>query len=103
PQRLDGYRDVLGEVAPELIAHGDYSEESGAAAAQELLRRAPDLDGLFVASDLMARGAMRVLARAGRRVPGDVRVGGFDDSPAAVTTDPPLTTIRQPWARISAE
>jgi DNA-binding LacI/PurR family transcriptional regulator len=103
PQRLAGYRDVLGEVAPELIAHGDFSEESGAAAAAELLQRAPDLDGLFVASDLMARGAIRALARAGRRVPGDVRVGGFDDSSAAVTTDPPLTTIRQPWARISAE
>jgi DNA-binding LacI/PurR family transcriptional regulator len=51
----------------------------------------------------MAHGAMRALARAGRRVPEDVAVGGFDDSPAATTTDPPLTTIRQPWQRITSE
>ncbi len=104
PQRLAGYRDVMGgAAAPELIAHGDYSEASGLSATEQLLRHVPDLDGLFVASDLMAHGAMRALARAGRRVPDDVAVGGFDDSPAAVTTDPPLTTIRQPWRRISSE
>lgn len=104
PQRLAGYRDIMaGAAAPELIAHGDCSEASGAAATELPLRRAPDLDGLFVGSDLMARGAMRALARAGRRVPQDVAVGGFDDSPAAATTDPPLTTIRQPWQRISSE
>jgi DNA-binding LacI/PurR family transcriptional regulator len=103
-QRLAGYREVMGEAAvPELIAHGDYTEASGLAATDELLRRVPDLDALFVASDLMARGAMRALARAGRRVPQDVAVGGFDDSSAAVTTDPPLTTIRQPWQRLSSE
>jgi DNA-binding LacI/PurR family transcriptional regulator len=103
-QRLAGYQDVMGAAAaPELIAAGDYSEASGAAATELLLRRVPDLDGLFVASDLMARGAMRALARAGRRVPQDVAVGGFDDSPAAAATEPPLTTIRQPWPRISSE
>jgi DNA-binding LacI/PurR family transcriptional regulator len=103
-QRLAGYRDILGDEArPELIAHGDYSEASGMAATEELLRRAPEIDALFVASDLMAHGAMRALARAGRRVPDDVAVGGFDDSPAATTTEPSLTTIRQPWARISNE
>lgn len=104
PQRLAGYRDAMGaDAAPELIAQGDYLEASGMTATEELLRRVPDLDALFVASDLMAHGAMRALARAGRRVPGDVAVGGFDDSPAAMTTDPPLTTIRQPWRRISTE
>jgi DNA-binding LacI/PurR family transcriptional regulator len=103
-QRLAGYRDVMGdEAAPELIAHGDYSEASGMTATEELLRRVPGLDALFVASDLMAHGAMRALARAGRRVPDDVAVGGFDDSAAATTTEPPLTTIRQPWSRISHE
>jgi DNA-binding LacI/PurR family transcriptional regulator len=103
-QRLAGYQDVMGdEAAPELIAHGDYSEASGMIATERLLRRAPDLDALFVASDLMAHGAMRALTRAGRRVPGDVAVGGFDDSPAATTTEPPLTTMRQPWQRISSE
>jgi DNA-binding LacI/PurR family transcriptional regulator len=122
--RLAGYRDVVGgdvvggdavgrhvvgqhavgrDAASELIAYGDYTEAGGLAATDELLRRVPDLDGLFVASDLMARGAMRALSRAGRRVPQDVAVGGFDDSSAAVTTDPPLTTIRQPWTRLSSE
>ena len=103
-QRLAGYRDVLGEAAtPDLIAHGDYTEAGGLAATEQLLARVPDLDGLFVGSDLMARGAMRALGRAGRRVPQDVAVGGFDDSSAAITTDPPLTTIRQPWPRLSSE
>jgi DNA-binding LacI/PurR family transcriptional regulator len=103
-QRPAGYRDVMmGAESPELIVAGDYTEQSGAAAMELLLSRAPDLDAVFVASDLMARGAMRALAVAGRRVPDDVAVGGFDDSPAAVTTDPPLTTIRQPWQQISSE
>ncbi len=102
--RLAGYRDVIGEdAATELIAYGDYTEAGGLAATDELLHRVPDLDALFVASDLMARGAMRALSRAGRRVPQEVAVGGFDDSSAAVTTDPPLTTIRQPWTRLSSE
>ena len=82
---------------------GDYTEHSGTTAMGLLLSRRPDLDAVFVASDLMARGAMRALAQAGRRVPEDVAVGGFDDSPVAVTTTPPLTTIRQPWQRISSE
>jgi DNA-binding LacI/PurR family transcriptional regulator len=103
-QRLAGYRDALGEAAvPELIAAGDYTEHSGTTAMELLLSRVPDLDAVFVASDLMARGAMRALAQAGRRVPEDVAVGGFDDSPVAVTTTPALTTIRQPWQRISSE
>jgi DNA-binding LacI/PurR family transcriptional regulator len=56
-----------------------------------------------VASDLMAAGALAALARAGLRVPDDVAVGGFDDSKIATTATPKLTTIRQPWARQSAE
>jgi DNA-binding LacI/PurR family transcriptional regulator len=62
----------------------------------QLLRDSPDLDAVFVASDLLAAGAMAVLRRAGRVVPDDVAVGGFDDSPVALTTDPHLTTIHQP-------
>jgi DNA-binding LacI/PurR family transcriptional regulator len=68
-----------------------------------LLGRAPDLDAVFVASDVMAIGALATLRRAGRRVPEDVAVAGFDDSSAAVAARPALTTIRQPWRRISAE
>jgi hypothetical protein len=63
----------------------------------ELLERHPDLDAVFVASDAMAIGALHVLAEAGRRVPDDVAVVGFDDVPTAPYTNPPLTTVRQPF------
>ncbi len=106
-ERLAGYREVLAEAGlgadERLIANGDYSRASGEAAAERLLAGAPDLDAVFVASDLMAQGVLAALQRAGRRVPEDVAVGGFDDSPAALATQPPMTTIRQPWGRISAE
>ncbi|PYG01701.1 transcriptional regulator, LacI family [Georgenia satyanarayanai] len=102
--RLEGYRAELGaDYDPALVAHGDYGTESGAAAMAELLERAPDLDAIFAASDAMAAGAITVLRRAGRRIPEDVAVGGFDDSGLAVNLDPPLTTMRQPFDRISAE
>jgi DNA-binding LacI/PurR family transcriptional regulator len=103
-ERLAGYRDTLGQACTEdLIATGDYSKDSGEAAMEQLLARVPDLDAVFVASDLMAAGALAALARAGRRVPDDVAVGGFDDSNVATTVEPQLTTIRHPLARISVE
>ncbi|RDG39964.1 LacI family DNA-binding transcriptional regulator [Streptomyces corynorhini] len=106
-ERLAGYREILAEsglAADErLVVSGDYSRASGTSCAELLLRRAPDLDAVFVASDLMAQGVLTALKDAGRRVPEDVAVGGFDDSPAALDTRPALTTIRQPWDRISAE
>ncbi|MEU3424181.1 LacI family DNA-binding transcriptional regulator [Streptomyces gardneri] len=106
-ERLAGYRETLAEVGlpvdENLIAAGDYSRASGEDAARDLLERAPDIDAVFVASDLMAQGVLDTLARAGRRVPEDIAVGGFDDSPAALSSRPSLTTIRQPWDRISTE
>ncbi|MET8130805.1 MULTISPECIES: LacI family DNA-binding transcriptional regulator [unclassified Streptomyces] len=106
-ERLAGYREVLAEAGVEaddrLIASGDYSRASGEAGAEQLLDRAPDMDAVFVASDLMAQGVLAALRKAGRRVPEDVSVGGFDDSPAATAATPALTTIRQPWDRISSE
>lgn len=106
-ERLAGYKEVLAEADlaydAALVASGDYSRASGEAGARALLERAPELDAVFVASDLMAQGVLDALRQAGRRVPEDVAVGGFDDSPAAVASTPPLTTIRQPWDRISSE
>ncbi|MFF9012701.1 LacI family DNA-binding transcriptional regulator [Streptomyces sp. NPDC014870] len=94
--RLDGYRDELPEAGPELVAEGAFTEESGARAMAELLRRRPDLDAVFAASDVMASGALRVLREHGRRVPEDVALVGFDDMlQVAEATDPPLTTVRQ--------
>ena len=101
--RLAGFRDVLGEVDPVLITHGDYTHSAGESAMARLLEQAPDLDAVFVASDLMATGALEALRHAGRRVPADVAVGGFDDSSVALTARPRLTTIHQPFARISHE
>ncbi|MCG7205024.1 MULTISPECIES: LacI family DNA-binding transcriptional regulator [Streptomyces] len=106
-ERLAGYQEVLTEAGVEideaLVVSGDYSRASGAAGAERLLAQAPDLDAVFVASDLMAQGVLTVLERAGKRVPDDIAVGGFDDSPVATEVSPALTTIRQPWDRISNE
>ncbi|HEY9389042.1 MAG TPA: LacI family DNA-binding transcriptional regulator [Mycobacteriales bacterium] len=102
--RLAGYRSALGRrYRRSLVAVGDFTRASGARAMASLLDGAPDLDAVFVASDLMAEGALSALRRAGRRVPDDVAVVGFDDSDAAPYIDPPLTTIRQPVPRIGQE
>jgi DNA-binding LacI/PurR family transcriptional regulator len=69
---------------------------------QALLERVPKLDAVFAASDLMAVGALRALREAGRQVPEDVAVVGFDDAPVARLTVPPLTTIRQPLDEMTA-
>ena len=98
--RLDGYRDGLRAAglaeAGELAEGGDFSEQSGADAMARLLGRVPEVDAVFAASDLMAAGALRVLRTAGRRVPDDVAVVGFEDSAIAGYAQPPLTTVRQP-------
>lgn len=100
--RLVGFREEMGEdFDPALVEEGDYGQDSGAAAMARLLERADDIDAVFAASDLMAAGAITTLRRAGLRVPEDVAVAGFDDSGLAATHEPPLTTMRQPWDRIS--
>jgi DNA-binding LacI/PurR family transcriptional regulator len=72
--RLTGCVGVLAAAGlpTNVVAHGDFSEESGAAAMRTLLDQRPDLDAVFAASDPMATGAMRVLREAGRDIPGDV-------------------------------
>ncbi len=95
--RLTGYRNVLRESdRRSIVAVGDFTRESGATAMRQLLRDDPELDAVFVANDLMAVGALQALRQAGRRVPGDVAVVGFDDIEAAKYTEPPLTTVRHP-------
>ncbi len=101
--RLAVFRDELGDrFDPDLVEHGSYERSCGVAAMTRLLERAPDIDAVFAASDVMAVGAIDALRRAGRRVPEDVAVAGFDDSGLAETAKPPLTTVRQPWAQISS-
>ncbi|MFB9662489.1 LacI family DNA-binding transcriptional regulator [Glycomyces mayteni] len=99
--RLDGYRAALADADRRaIVAVGDFTAESGQAAMRQLLADEPDLDAVFVASDLMAHGALQALREAGRRVPDDVAVVGFDDIALATYSDPPLTTVRQPIAEI---
>jgi DNA-binding LacI/PurR family transcriptional regulator len=95
--RLNGYRAALRDAdRRSIVAVGDFTRESGAEAMRQLLRDDPALDAVFAASDLMADGALRALRLAGRRVPDDVAVVGFDDSEIARYTEPPLSTVRQP-------
>ncbi|MFC7260638.1 LacI family DNA-binding transcriptional regulator [Streptomyces lutosisoli] len=94
--RLDGFRDVMVDGDPALVAEGDFTPAGGERAMRELLERRPDVDAVFAANDLSASGALRVLRERGRRVPDDVAVIGFDDMlPIAEQTDPPLTSVRQ--------
>ncbi|GAB4436059.1 MAG: LacI family DNA-binding transcriptional regulator [Anaerolineae bacterium] len=99
-ERVAGYNDALEVQAiasdETLIASGDYTFQSGYAAAQTLLDRRSDLTAIFAVNDRMAMGAIRALRERGVRVPEDVSVVGFDDIPDAAHFDPPLTTVRQP-------
>jgi DNA-binding LacI/PurR family transcriptional regulator len=103
--RLAGYRDALGtrRYRRSLIAYGTFGQRSGEQAMAELLERVPRLDAVFAASDLMAVGALRALRRAGRRVPEDVAVVGFDDLDLATMTEPALTTVRQPTVEMGRQ
>jgi DNA-binding LacI/PurR family transcriptional regulator len=105
--RLGGYHDGLARAGltedATLVDSGDFTYDAGYAAMTRLLTARPDLDAVFAASDLMAAGALGALRAAGRRVPDDVAVVGFDDSPIAPTTDPPLTSMRQPIEEMGRE
>ncbi len=100
--RLQGYLNALRERRvtpdPNLIMESDFTEAGGYLAMQQLLPFAPD--AVFTASDAMAVGALRALRDAGKRVPEDIAVAGYDDMPFAARTDPPLTTVRQPIHRL---
>lgn len=104
-ERLAGFRDALARRghARVPVAEGGFTHDSGLAAMARLLAEHPDVDGVFAANDLMARGACQVLREHGRRVPEDVAVVGFDDSTAAVDGHPRLTTVRQPVEDMAAE
>jgi DNA-binding LacI/PurR family transcriptional regulator len=96
--RAAGWRRALEKAGlpTDRIAYGDFSLVSGARSMREILDTAPDLDAIFVASDLMATGAVSVLRERGYSIPEDVAVVGFDDSPAAIGGDIQLTTVHQP-------
>ena len=101
--RLSGFRTALAAAnrPTDVLAYGEWTRASAERATADLLAREPGIDGLFAANDIMAIGAIRALRAAGRRVPDDVAVIGFDDIDIAADTDPPLTTIRQPAAEMT--
>ncbi|MHB9856782.1 LacI family DNA-binding transcriptional regulator [Streptomyces sp. YIM S03343] len=103
--RYRGYRDAMlaAGLDPLPPQEGDFTEPSGVAAMATLLAKHPDLDGVFAANDNMAAGALRTLREAGRLVPADVAVVGFDDLAVAQIADPPLTTVHQPITAFGRE
>jgi LacI family transcriptional regulator len=102
--RLEGYRQALQthgiSVDDDLISEGDFSERSGVMGMQALLPAAPT--AVFVASDSMAIGALKALREAGRQVPHDIALVGYDDIPIASLVEPGLTTVRQPIERMGS-
>jgi DNA-binding LacI/PurR family transcriptional regulator len=103
--RIAGFLEALvaAGVPPGPVVTGDWSPRSGYDGCIRILAEDPSITALFVANDQMAMGAMRALAEAGRSVPGDVSVVGFDDIPEAAFSQPPLTTIRQDFAALGRE
>lgn len=102
--RYQGYLSALEQrnvpFSPDLVVEGDFSEMSGYTCMQKLLGR--QVDGVFIASDSMAYGAMRAIREANLRIPEDIAVIGFDDLPASARTTPALTTVRQPILRMGS-
>ncbi|MEO6530142.1 MAG: LacI family DNA-binding transcriptional regulator [Specibacter sp.] len=103
-ERLAGFQEALGEsFDPALVVSAPgWSHQSGIEAMAELLRRDPEIDGVFAACDALAIGAMDVLRESGRSIPGDVGVVGFDDSLWAQRSFPALSTVRQSIDEIGA-
>jgi len=102
--RLAGYRAALEEAGfpfrEEWMGEGDWLILSGYEAMCRLLKKRTDITALFAHNDRMALGAIRALREAGRRVPEDVALVGYNDVPFATYNDPPLTTIWQPMREV---
>lgn len=94
-----GYREALQAAGipfdPRLLSSGAYSEDGGYDAMNALLRAAVPLSAVFAANDLMAMGAMVAIREAGRMIPRDIAVMGFDDIPTARLVFPALSTVAQ--------
>ncbi|KKJ93607.1 LacI family DNA-binding transcriptional regulator [Micromonospora sp. HK10] len=102
--RVDGYRAALDSaglsIDDELIHPGNFYHEAGFAAGAQLLRLPDPPTAIFAASDQMALGVYEAVRRRGLRVPDDISVIGFDDLPEVRWCSPPLTTVRQPLAKM---
>ncbi|HEX2774902.1 MAG TPA: LacI family DNA-binding transcriptional regulator [Micromonosporaceae bacterium] len=98
--RLDGFAEAYADAGlpldPALVVEGDFTLDCGRRAVKQTLEAGVAFDAVFAHNDLSAAGAMQAAREAGCRVPEDIAVVGFDDLPLAATTDPPLTSVRQP-------
>jgi len=102
-ERFAGWQDALARAglnpSPRWVVQADWSVEAGMQAMLRLLEQAPEVDGVFASSDDIALGALAAAARAGRRVPEDLALAGFDNIPQSAYFQPPLTTVDQPLSR----
>lgn len=102
-ERMVGWQDALVRAGfdpiPRRIVQADWSVETGMLAMQKLLSQAPEIDGVFASSDDIALGALTAAKRAGRRIPEDLALVGFDNIPQSAYFQPPLSTIDQPLSR----
>jgi LacI family transcriptional regulator, galactose operon repressor len=105
--RIEGYLGALASYGidsdPALVVQGEFSREGGYAGAARLLDAGVEFTALFAANDLVAVGAIALLAERGLRVPEDVSVGGFDDVPVASDVTPALTTVRVPMVEMGRQ
>lgn len=104
-ERLLGFKDAL-QVAripfeESLAVHGNYTFESGVAAAGKLLDHSPRPTAIFASNDEMAAGVLHAARQRGMEVPRDLSIIGFDDTPIAAHIWPPLTTVRWPIATMA--
>lgn len=99
-ERLDGFAEAYADAGlpldRALVVEGDFTFDCGQRAVRRMIEGGVKFDAVFAHNDLSAAGAMQAVREAGRRVPEDVAVVGFDDLPLAATTEPPLTSVRQP-------
>jgi diguanylate cyclase (GGDEF)-like protein len=98
--RLQAYRNAVDEFEadsdPRLVAYGYHFREGGRKAMEQILTAGIELTAVVASNDVSALGAMEMLRSAGRRIPTDVAVIGFDDQPTAAGQVPPLTSVHYP-------
>ena len=101
--RREGYRRAIRDFGlPDISATGKFRREAGYELTHRLLAEEPTIDAIFAACDLTATGAMQALTDAGRKIPDDVAVVGFDDSVIASCANPPMSSVHQPVEQMAA-
>jgi DNA-binding LacI/PurR family transcriptional regulator len=97
--RLDGFVEYLNlhGIEPIVVDRTPLTMQSGTSAVQSLIGAGARFDAIFTCNDLLAMGAIRALIENGLRVPDDVSVIGYDDTPVAAAFIPPLSSVHQNW------